>query len=102
MKKSMLALLLLAFTADFLVKSPARVFAGPAEDVQAAPTQSVREGSPLRIVPAGRHSLNVVVQKNNRPGHDQTGIDEKELEAARAPGKRVAEFAAMTKRGSKS
>jgi hypothetical protein len=46
--------------------------------------------------------LNVVVQKNNRPGHDQTGIDEKELEAARAPGKRVAEFAAMTKRGSKS
>jgi hypothetical protein len=87
MKKSMLALLLLAFTADFLVQSPARVFAGPAEDVQAAPTQSVREGSPLRIVPAGRHSLNVVV---------------KELEAARAPGKRVAEFAAMTKRGSKS
>jgi hypothetical protein len=36
MKKSMLALLLLAFTADFLVQFPARVFAGPAEDVQAA------------------------------------------------------------------
>jgi hypothetical protein len=44
--------------------------------------------------------LNVVVQKNNRPDHDQTGIDEKE--PARAPGKRVAKFAAMTKRGSKS
>ena len=36
MKKSMLALILLAFTADFLVQLPARVFAGPAEDVQAA------------------------------------------------------------------
>jgi hypothetical protein len=36
MKKSMLALLLLAFTADFLIQFPARVFAGPAEDVQAA------------------------------------------------------------------
>ena len=36
MKKSMLALLLLAFTADFSVQFPARVFAGPAEDVQAA------------------------------------------------------------------
>ena len=36
MKKSIFALLLLAFTADFLVQSPARVFAGPAEDVQAA------------------------------------------------------------------
>src|SRR6266852_2751430 len=36
MKKSMLALLLLAFTADFLVQFPARVFAGPAEDVQVA------------------------------------------------------------------
>ena len=36
MKKSTLALLLLAFTADFLVQLPARVFAGPAEDVQAA------------------------------------------------------------------
>src|ERR1700732_2977226 len=36
MKKSMLALLLLAFTADFLVQFPARVFAGPAEEVQAA------------------------------------------------------------------
>jgi cache 3/cache 2 fusion protein len=36
MKKFMLALLLLAFTADFLVQFPARVFAGPAEDVQAA------------------------------------------------------------------
>ena len=34
MKKSMLALLLLAFTADFAVQFPARVFAGPAEDVQ--------------------------------------------------------------------
>jgi hypothetical protein len=36
MKKSMLALLLLAFTADFAVQFPARVFAGPAEDVQVA------------------------------------------------------------------
>jgi hypothetical protein len=36
MKKSMLALLLLAFTADCLVQFPTRVFAGPAEDVQAA------------------------------------------------------------------
>jgi hypothetical protein len=36
MKKSMLALLLLAFTADCLVQFPRRVFAGPAEDVQAA------------------------------------------------------------------
>jgi hypothetical protein len=36
MKKSMLALLLLAFTADFLIQLPVRVFAGPAEDVQAA------------------------------------------------------------------
>jgi hypothetical protein len=34
MKKSMLALLLLAFTADFAVQVPARVFAGPTEDVQ--------------------------------------------------------------------
>jgi hypothetical protein len=41
--------------------------------------------------------LNVVAV----PGHDRTGIDEKELEAARALGKRVAEFAAMIKRGSK-
>src|SRR5713101_7181298 len=36
MKKSMFALLLLAFTAVFLIQLPARVFAGPAEDVQAA------------------------------------------------------------------
>ena len=36
MKKSMLALLLLAFTADFLVQFPARLFAGPAEEVQVA------------------------------------------------------------------
>src|SRR6266446_2919690 len=36
MKKSKFLLVLLAFTADFLVQSPARVFAGPAEDVQAA------------------------------------------------------------------
>ena len=36
MKKSMLALLLLAFTADFLVQFPARAFAGAGEDVQAA------------------------------------------------------------------
>src|SRR5258708_32145102 len=36
MKKSLFALLLLAFTADFLVQFPARVSAGPAEDVQAA------------------------------------------------------------------
>lgn len=35
-------------------------------------------------------------------GPDSPGIDEKELEAARALGKRVAEFAAITKRGSKS
>src|SRR5258707_1511727 len=36
MKKSLFALLLLALTADFLVQFPARVYAGPAEDVQAA------------------------------------------------------------------
>jgi hypothetical protein len=36
MKKCMFALALLAFTADFFVQSPARVFAGPAEEVQAA------------------------------------------------------------------
>jgi|SRR5262245_19970917 len=35
-------------------------------------------------------------------GPDSPGIDEKELETARALGKRVAEFAAITKRGSKS
>jgi hypothetical protein len=36
MKKSMLALLLLAFTANFLVQFPARLFGGPTEDVQVA------------------------------------------------------------------
>jgi hypothetical protein len=36
MKKSVFALVLLALAAHFLVQSPARVFAGPAEDVQAA------------------------------------------------------------------
>jgi hypothetical protein len=36
MKKFMLALLLLAFTANFAVQFPARVVAGPAEDVQVA------------------------------------------------------------------
>src|SRR6476660_1488888 len=36
MKKSKFLLVLLAFTADFLIQLPARVFAGPAEDVQAA------------------------------------------------------------------
>src|SRR6202051_1847580 len=36
MKKSLFALLLLAFTADFLVQFPARLFAGPAEEVQVA------------------------------------------------------------------
>jgi hypothetical protein len=36
MKKCMFALALLAFTADFFVQSSARVFAGPAEEVQAA------------------------------------------------------------------
>jgi hypothetical protein len=36
MKKSLFALLLLALTADFFVHFPARVSAGPAEDVQAA------------------------------------------------------------------
>ena len=36
MKKSTFALLLLAFTADFLVLFPARGFAGSAEEVQAA------------------------------------------------------------------
>jgi NAD(P)H dehydrogenase (quinone) len=35
-------------------------------------------------------------------GPDSPGVDDKELEAARALGKRVAEFAAITKRGSKS
>ena len=36
MKKSTLAPLLLAFTTAFLIQLPARVFAGPAEDVQVA------------------------------------------------------------------
>jgi len=36
MKKCMLALLVLAFTAGFLIQLPARVFAGPNEDVRAA------------------------------------------------------------------
>jgi hypothetical protein len=36
MKRSMLALLLLAFTADFSDQFPVRVFAGPAEDVPVA------------------------------------------------------------------
>ena len=36
MKKSLLALLLLVFAVDFLIQFPARVFAGPAEEVQAA------------------------------------------------------------------
>ena len=36
MKKSRFLLVLLAFTADFLVQFPARAFAGSAEDVQAA------------------------------------------------------------------
>jgi hypothetical protein len=36
MKKCTLALLVLAFTAGFLIQFPARVFAGSAEDVQAA------------------------------------------------------------------
>ncbi len=36
MKKSLFALLLLAFTADFLIQFPAQVFAGPAEEVQVA------------------------------------------------------------------
>ena len=36
MKKSKFLLVLLAFTAVFLVQFPARAFAGPAEDVQAA------------------------------------------------------------------
>ena len=36
MKKFMLALLLLAFTDAFSIQLPARVFAGPAEDVQTA------------------------------------------------------------------
>src|SRR6266481_4813978 len=36
MKKSKFLLVRLAFTADFLVQSPARVFAGPNEDVRAA------------------------------------------------------------------
>ena len=35
-------------------------------------------------------------------GPESPGIDDKELEAARALGKRIAEFAAITKRGSKS
>ena len=35
-------------------------------------------------------------------GSDSAGIDEKELEASRALDKRVAEFAAITKCGSKN
>jgi hypothetical protein len=65
MKKSMLALLLLAFTADFLVQFPVRVFAGPAENVQVAmqllKSKAVALGAPIvngeeavagKIVPA--------------------------------------------------
>jgi Cache 3/Cache 2 fusion domain len=36
MKKFMLAVLLLAFTADFLIQFPAQMFAGPVEEVQVA------------------------------------------------------------------
>src|ERR1700692_1604248 len=65
MKKSMLALVLLAFAAHFLVQSPARVFAGPTEDVQVAiqslkskaatlgtPTINGEEAVAGKIVPA--------------------------------------------------
>jgi hypothetical protein len=65
MKKSMFALVLLAFAAHFLVQSPARVFAGSAEDVQAAmqllkskaatlgaPTINGEEAVAGKIVPA--------------------------------------------------
>src|SRR6202048_912243 len=65
MKKSMLALVLLAFAAHFLVQSPARVFAGPPEDVQVAmqilkskaatlgtPTINGEEAVAGKIVPA--------------------------------------------------
>jgi hypothetical protein len=64
MKKSLFALLLLALTADFLVQFPARVSAGPAEDVQAAmqllkskaatlvhPTSKGRRQLPARLSP---------------------------------------------------
>jgi hypothetical protein len=64
MKKCMLALLVLAFTAGFLIQFPARVFAGPAEDVQAAmlllksrlrrwvhPLLTGRRQSPARLFP---------------------------------------------------
>jgi len=65
MKKSTRALLLLAFTAVFLIQLPARVFAGPAEDVQVAmqllkskaamlgpPSVNGEEAVAGRIVPA--------------------------------------------------
>ena len=65
MKKSMFALVLLTFAAHFLVQSPARVFAGPSEDVQAAmqllkskaatlgaPTINGEEAVAGKIVPA--------------------------------------------------
>jgi Cache 3/Cache 2 fusion domain len=65
MKKSTLALLPLAFTAVFLIQLPARVFAGPAEDVQVAmqllkskaamlgpPSVNGEEAVAGRIVPA--------------------------------------------------
>jgi hypothetical protein len=65
MKKSKFLLVLLAFAADFLVQSPARVFAEPAEDVRAAmqllkskaatlgaPTVNGEEAVAGKIVPA--------------------------------------------------
>ena len=58
MKKCMFALVLLAFTADFFVQSSARVFAGPAEEVQAAmqllKSKAATMGAP--IVNGGRGS----------------------------------------------
>src|SRR3981189_1521477 len=74
MMKSKFLLVLLAFAADFLVQSPARVFAGPAEDVQSAmqllKSKAATLGAPIvngdeavagKIVPAihfGRTKMN--------------------------------------------
>jgi hypothetical protein len=65
MKKSVIALLLLAFAPGFLIQFPSRVFAAPAEDVQAAmqllkskaatmgaPSVSGEEAVAGKIVPA--------------------------------------------------
>ena len=51
MKKFLFALLPLALTAVFLVQFPARVFAGPAEEVQAAMQRLKSKAATLTLIP---------------------------------------------------